>query len=158
MSDETKNEQAQPEFVVVPFAGEAADKATLLLAAAEESDDYSAADVRTVTGGFLVPKALADQAGVEGTERKRPNLAVREAEIPEGLVDTYKMGAGPTGEVDTNAGEKAEQGTVQNEEGEQKMGEPARDNVLNDDGEQKQTRRRTTKKAQPKAEADKDKE
>jgi len=134
------------DYVEVPFEGEAEDKATLLLAAAEESDDYSAADVRTISGAFLVPKDLASKAGVQGNERKKPDLAVREADIPEGLVDTYKMGPGPTGEVETNAGEKAETGTVQNDEGEQKMGEPARDNVLND-GEKKSPRRRATRKS-----------
>jgi ferredoxin-NADP reductase len=135
------------DYVEVPFEGKAEEKATLLLAAAEESENHSAADVRTISGGFLVPKELADKAGVEGQERGRPDLALREAEIPEGLVDTYKMGPGPTGEVETNAGENAEQGTVQNDKGEQKMNEPARDNVQND-GEQKKSRRKTRKSAE----------
>lgn len=149
------------EFVEVPFGDNAEETATLLLAAAEESDDHSAADVRTVSGAFLVPKDLADKAGTEGVERKRASLGVREADIPGGLVDTYKMGPGPTGAVDTNAGEGAETGTIQNEQGEQKMGEPARDNVLNDEEKPKQRRTRKTaaKKAQAdNADADKDKE
>jgi hypothetical protein len=133
------------EFVEVPFGDNAQETATLLLAAAEESKDHSAADVRTGSGVFIVPKELADSAGAEGTAQEKPDLSVREADIPGGLVDTYKMGAGPTGEVDTNAGKDAETGTAQNEKGEQKMGEPARDNVLNDD--EAKPKKRAAKKA-----------
>lgn len=135
------------DYVEVPFGGnKAEEKATLLLAAAEETDGFSAADVRTIGGAFLVPKELADAAGVEGTERPKRSLALREAEIPEGLVDTYRMGAGPTGTVDTNAGEGAQTGTVQNDKGEQKMGEPAQDNVLN--APKKSSRRRAKKSSE----------
>jgi hypothetical protein len=135
------------EFVEVPFGDNAQETATLLLAAAEESKDHSAADVRTGTGYFIVPKELADNAGAKGSEQKKPDLSVREADIPGGLVDTYKMGAGPLGEVETNAGDDAETGTVQNEKGEQKMGKPARDNVLNDESEKKAPAKKAAKKA-----------
>ena len=143
------------EFVEIPFGDNAQETATLLLAAAEESKDHSAADVRTGTGVFIVPKELADKAGTEGSPQEKPDLSVKEAEIPGGLVDTYRMGAGPTGEVDTNAGDDAETGTVQNEQGEQKMGEPAQDNVL--DGDEPKAKRAPAKKAAKKAPA-KDKE
>lgn len=142
------------EFVEVPFGDNAQETATLLLAAAEESKDHSAADVRTGTGVFVVPDVLADKAGVEGSPQEQPDLTIREADIPEGLVDTYRMGAGPTGEVDTNVGDDAETGTVQNEKGEQQMGEPAQDNVLSDEPKAK---RAPAKKAAKKAPA-KDKE
>lgn len=145
------------EFVEVPFGDNAEETAVLLLSAAEESKDHSAADVRTISGAFLVPKGLADSAGTKGKERKSPNLNVREADIPGGLVDTYKMGAGPTGEVETNAGDDAEQGTVQNEQGEQPMGEPARDNVLNDGDKPKRraAKKSAAKKSESKDEGDK---
>jgi hypothetical protein len=146
------------EFVEVPFGDNPEEAATLLLAAAEESKDHSAADVRTISGSFLVPKALADKAGVKGSAREKPSLALKEADIPDGLVETYKMGAGPTGEVDTNAGDDAVSGTVQNEQGEQKMGEPARDTVLNDEGEDKPKPKKAAKKSAPKKSASKDKE
>jgi hypothetical protein len=142
------------EFVDVPFGDSAEETAVLLLAAAEESKDHSAADVRTGSGYFIVPKELAKKAGTKGSERERAGLGIREADIPGGLVDTYKMGAGPTGEVDTNAGPDAVQGTVQNEQGELPMGEPARDNVLNDDAKPK----RPAKKAAAKKSEAKDKE
>lgn len=142
------------EYVEVPFEGKAEEKATLLLAAAEEKG-LGASVVQTRTGAFYVPKEVAEAAGTGSVETARADLRTREADIPGGLVDTYRMGAGPTGAVDTNAGEDAEQGTVQNEQGEQKMGEPAADNVIedgndrqSDSGEKKQSRsRRATKKA-----------
>lgn len=144
------------EFVEVPFGDNAGDTAVLLLAAAEESKDYSAADVRTQTGSFLVPKALADKAKVKGSDySEESGPGSIEADIQGGLVDTYKMGAGPTGETDTNAGPDAEQGTVQNGEGELDMGEPARDNVLNADEDKP---KRPAKKAAAKKSAPKDKE
>lgn len=168
MSDDTKkNEQAeQPrkatetkrkqessnEWVEVPFAGNAEEKATLLLAAAEETGHGPAA-VQTRSGAFYVPKEIADKAGTESTESARASLRTREADIPGGLVDTYRMGAGPTGAVETNAGEDAEQGTIQNEQGEQEMGEPAADNVIEDGNERRskaKSRRSTAKKSESK--------
>jgi hypothetical protein len=137
------------EFVEVPFGDNAEETAVLLLAAAEESKDHSVADVRTQTGSFIVPKELADKAKAKGADySEESGPGSREADIPGGLVDTYKMGAGPTGEVETNAGPDAEQGTVQNEQGEQPMGEPARDNVLNaDDDKPKAAKKAAAKKA-----------
>lgn len=54
------------ETVRVPFGDSAADTATLLLAAAEESKDHSASDVMVSSyGGFVVPESLAKSAGVD---------------------------------------------------------------------------------------------
>lgn len=63
------------ELVEVPFDGQAGDKATLLLAAAEELD-LPASVVRTGNGKFLVPaevekKAFGDRKGSDkGTTKK----------------------------------------------------------------------------------------
>lgn len=58
--DENENDD---EVVAVPFGGNAAETATLLLAAAEEQGDQGL--VRTGTGVFYVPRGLAKKAGVE---------------------------------------------------------------------------------------------
>lgn len=66
------------EYVEVPFEGKAAEKAVLLLAAAEELG-VGQDSVRTVTGAFLVPaevneKAFAprvSQGNSEGEEKPR---------------------------------------------------------------------------------------
>lgn len=49
------------EYIEVPFEGKASEKATLLLAAAEELG-LGAGVVRTVTGGFSVPVEVEKQA------------------------------------------------------------------------------------------------
>src|SRR4051812_7751826 len=52
--------------VRVAYGDSAADTATLLLAAAEESDEYGADVVRTDSyGGFVVPEEIAKAAGVD---------------------------------------------------------------------------------------------
>lgn len=51
--------------VTVPFGDTPSDTAILLLAAADKLDDYTEADVRTVEGAFVVPKEVADKAGVD---------------------------------------------------------------------------------------------
>ena len=51
--------------VEVPFGDSPSEVATLLLAAAEEMDGWDQSDVRTTSGAFLVPRDIADQAGVE---------------------------------------------------------------------------------------------
>lgn len=62
------------ENVKVPFGGKASDNATLLLSAAEELDlDQSV--VRTTSGAFVVPKEVADKAGVDydsGEDAEQP--------------------------------------------------------------------------------------
>jgi len=52
------------EMVEVPFGDDVADTAVLLLAAAEELD-LDQSEVRTVTGAFLVPRNIAEKAGVQ---------------------------------------------------------------------------------------------
>lgn len=49
--------------VEIPFGDDTADTATLLLAAAEDLD-LDPGVVGTVTGAFVVPKEVADKAGV----------------------------------------------------------------------------------------------
>lgn len=49
------------ELVEVPFEGKAADKAVLLLAAAEELD-LPASVIQTKTGAFLVPGEVEEKA------------------------------------------------------------------------------------------------
>jgi hypothetical protein len=52
------------EQVKVPFGGKATDNAVLLLAAAEKLDQDPSV-VQTSGGAFLVPKDVADEAGVD---------------------------------------------------------------------------------------------
>lgn len=51
-------------LVEIPWGTDSQDTATLLLAAAEEMD-RDASEVRTVSGAFLVPRDIADTAGVD---------------------------------------------------------------------------------------------
>jgi hypothetical protein len=51
--------------VYVPYGDDAGKTAVLLLEAAEKSKDYEQEHVRTVEGGFLVDKSIADDAGVD---------------------------------------------------------------------------------------------
>jgi hypothetical protein len=51
--------------VTVPFGENAAETATLLLAAAEEAKDADASAVRTGSGVFIVPEEIAKSAGVD---------------------------------------------------------------------------------------------
>jgi len=50
--------------VYVGYGDDASETATLLLAAAEKTHEDQTI-VRTVEGGFMVPKDVADEAGVE---------------------------------------------------------------------------------------------
>lgn len=60
------------EMTKVPFEGKASDKATLLLAAAQEMD--LPADVVKVTdGAFVVPSEVANKAF--GSDEKKPSQA-----------------------------------------------------------------------------------
>jgi hypothetical protein len=155
MSDENKNEtrasSSDSELVEVPFEGNAEEKAILLLAAAEENGD-DASVVRTSSGAFIVPKSLADKAGVQGGKdlsKKADDLRAKVTRSEDEVPETIKGGAGPTGTVDTNAGEDAEQGSVQDQADENAAPrsniETINERQSQDDGEQKQ--RRTTKKA-----------
>lgn len=101
------------ERVEVPFGSNAEERAILLLAAAEESKQ-PASVVQTTSTGFLVEKSLADKAGLEGDLQERAdNQRMGVTRDGDPGLDTVKTGAGPTGEVETNAGEGAEQGSVQ---------------------------------------------
>lgn len=59
----------ESDMVRVPFGDSGADTAALLLDAAEKSEDHDAGSVTVRTDGtefvFEVPKALADDAGVD---------------------------------------------------------------------------------------------
>lgn len=133
--------------VHVPFQGKAQERATLLLAEAEKSEEFRSSDVRTVSGAFVVPKALAEGAGLDYEEPESPDLRIREADIPEpdDTVEVTTMGAGPTGAVKSNVDfDEADSGTVQNRQGEQEMGEPRSDPKRE---EKRKNRRRPAKKA-----------
>jgi hypothetical protein len=98
----------------IPFAGDSEEKATLLLAAAEELN--LPPDVVRVSGGhaFIAPKEVVDKAGLsEGTDIATQVEYVRRAPEVGDPPESIKGGAGPTGETDTNAGQDAEMGTVQ---------------------------------------------
>jgi hypothetical protein len=56
------------DVVEVPFGESPSDTATLLLAAAEELDGRHAEEVRTTAGAFLVPRDIAEQAGLAPQE------------------------------------------------------------------------------------------
>jgi len=66
------------ERVEVPFEGKASEKATLLLAAAEELD-LPADVVQTGTGVFLVPAEVEKQAFGERREDKSESTAKKAA-------------------------------------------------------------------------------
>jgi hypothetical protein len=58
----------------VQIEGRSADKATLLLAAAEDLG-LDAGVVRTTSGGYLVPEDVADKAGLSEGEKPKKTAA-----------------------------------------------------------------------------------
>jgi topoisomerase IA-like protein len=60
------------EYIEVPFAGEARDRAVLLLAAAEDLDLDQQAVVQTRTGAFYVPQEVAEKAGLYESDEPAP--------------------------------------------------------------------------------------
>jgi len=56
--------------VEIPFEGKAGEKAVLLLAAAT-SLGLPAAEVKTIGGGFRVPREIAEEAGLSESDEAR---------------------------------------------------------------------------------------
>lgn len=103
------------ELVEVPFDS-ASDQAILLLAAAEDKG-YDPSVVQTFTGGFRAPKDVVEAAKLDDSKSGDRAQELRDKRDEEGPQVTT-LGAGPLGRTDTNAGDDADQGTVQADEGE----------------------------------------
>lgn len=70
------------DYVTVPFEGKAAEKATLLLAAAEELG-VGQEVVQTRTGGFYVPSEVNDRAfAPRSDDEEKPRRAARKTYTP----------------------------------------------------------------------------
>lgn len=150
-ADENDRKQYD-EYVEVPFDN-AEEQAILLLAAAEEKG-IDPSEVRTGSGSFIVPKEL-ESAAENAREQSQGSNEGRVTVGGEAPPETIKIPAGPTGEVETNASEDAESGTVQDTAAEADAPRSNIDTVNQqvEDTEEQGTRRRAPRGATKKAAA-----
>jgi hypothetical protein len=89
--------------VHVPFGDKPHETATLLLAAAEDTETPVHL-VRVVDGGFKVPEEVADSAGLDHTEEyEQPDASLRPAEdAPDGHADGNMLPADSDPEDNTS--------------------------------------------------------